>query len=201
MQLVGDLLFMAQVEAGKLALDLEEVDLEARCSPNAVEAAKPVADDKQVELVDRPRRDALDAGRPVAPRAGPRQPHLERPQVHTRIGGASRFASRTLAGDAVVEVADTGVGIPAEEQDRLFERFFRSSNATEQAIPGTGLGLTIAKTIVERHEGSIEIESAEGKGTTRSRPASARRRGHRGRRGVSPSPSCWSPTTIRTSCC
>jgi len=68
--------------------------------------------------------------------------------------------------DAVVEIEDTGVGIPTDEQDRLFERFFRSSTATEQAIPGTGLGLTIAKTIVERHEGSISIESTEGAGTT-----------------------------------
>jgi signal transduction histidine kinase len=58
------------------------------------------------------------------------------------------------------------VGIPVEEQDRLFERFFRSSTATKQAIPGTGLGLTIAKAIVERHGGTIDVESAAGKGTT-----------------------------------
>jgi signal transduction histidine kinase len=68
--------------------------------------------------------------------------------------------------DAVVEIADTGVGIPADEQTMLFERFFRSTNATAQAIPGTGLGLTIAKTIVERHDGTIGIESEEGAGTT-----------------------------------
>jgi signal transduction histidine kinase len=49
---------------------------------------------------------------------------------------------------------------------RLFERFFRSSNATESAIPGTGLGLTITKAIVERHGGRIEIDSAENAGTT-----------------------------------
>ena len=55
MQLVGDLLFMAQVEAGKLALDLEEVELEARCVAECLEAAKPVADDKAVELGRRPR--------------------------------------------------------------------------------------------------------------------------------------------------
>ena len=52
------------------------------------------------------------------------------------------------------------------DQELLFDRFFRSSEATERAIPGTGLGLTIAKAIVERHEGSIEVESSEGRGTT-----------------------------------
>jgi signal transduction histidine kinase len=67
---------------------------------------------------------------------------------------------------AVLEVEDTGLGIPAEEQERLFERFFRSSSATENAIPGTGLGLTITKAIVERHGGQIEVESAENAGTT-----------------------------------
>ncbi len=164
MQLVGDLLFMAQVEAGKLALDLEEVDLK-QVLAECLEAAKPVADEMQIEL------------------------HAELAETPSMLGDRSRIAqvldnlisnalkftpssgrvsvrvSRT-GGDAVVEIADTGVGIPAEEQGRLFERFFRSSNATEQAIPGTGLGLTIAKAIVERHEGSIEIESFEGKGTT-----------------------------------
>ena len=164
MQLVGDLLFMAQVEAGKLALDLEEVDLKevlAEC----LEAAKPVADDRQVHLIS----DLAETPSMLGDRSRLAQ------VLDNLISNALKFTpasgrvsirvSRT-GRDAVVEVADTGVGIPADEQDRLFERFFRSSNATEQAIPGTGLGLTIAKTIVERHEGSIEIESAEGTGTT-----------------------------------
>jgi PAS domain S-box-containing protein len=164
MQLVGDLLFMAQVEAGKLALDLEEVDLRevlAEC----LEAAKPVADDKQIELV----ADLAETPSMLGDRSRLAQ------VLDNLISNALKFTpasgrvsvrvSRT-GREAVVEVADTGVGIPADEQDRLFERFFRSSNATEQAIPGTGLGLTIAKTIVERHEGAIEIESTEGKGTT-----------------------------------
>jgi hypothetical protein len=164
MQLVGDLLFMAQVEAGKLALDLEEVDLRevlAEC----LEAAKPVADDKQIDLV----ADLAETPSMLGDRSRLAQ------VLDNLISNALKFTpasgrvsvrvSRT-GRDAVVEVADTGVGIRAEEQDRLFERFFRSSNATEQAIPGTGLGLTIAKAIVERHEGSIEIESVEGKGTT-----------------------------------
>lgn len=67
---------------------------------------------------------------------------------------------------AVLEVADTGIGIPAEEQDRLFERFFRSSLSEHHEIPGTGLGLPITRTSVERHGGTIEVESEQGCGAT-----------------------------------
>jgi two-component system, OmpR family, phosphate regulon sensor histidine kinase PhoR len=65
-----------------------------------------------------------------------------------------------------VEVIDTGIGIPADEQDRLFTRFFRSSLARQRAIRGTGLGLAISKAIVEAHTGRIEVRSAVGLGTT-----------------------------------
>jgi len=65
----------------------------------------------------------------------------------------------------VVVVADHGIGIPAEEQERLFTRFFRSSAATENAIPGTGLGLVIVKSIVEDHGGTISVDSTLGEGT------------------------------------
>lgn len=63
-------------------------------------------------------------------------------------------------------VADNGIGIPEHEQQHLFTRFFRSSVATENAIPGTGLGLVIVKHIVEGHGGTITIASSVGKGTT-----------------------------------
>ena len=65
----------------------------------------------------------------------------------------------------MLEVADTGIGIPEGEQDRLFQRFFRSSTATEQAIPGTGLGLVISKAIAEAHGGTIGVRSSPGRGT------------------------------------
>jgi signal transduction histidine kinase len=75
-----------------------------------------------------------------------------------------RLAARD--GEALIEVRDTGVGIPAAEQDRLFERFYRASTATDRAIPGVGLGLTIAKAIVEAHGGTLDFDSIEGAGTT-----------------------------------
>ena len=71
-----------------------------------------------------------------------------------------------IGGTVVIEVADDGMGIPDEEQAKLFERFFRSTAATTQAVPGAGLGLTIAKTIAEAHDGEISLRSTEGVGTT-----------------------------------
>ena len=82
-------------------------------------------------------------------------------------GGKVTVAARR-AGEEVVEVrvVDEGIGIPEEERARLFDRFFRASTAVRQQIPGTGLGLYIARAIVEAHGGSIDVESADGQGTT-----------------------------------
>ena len=66
----------------------------------------------------------------------------------------------------VLQVEDTGMGIPADEQERIFSPFFRSTSARRQAVQGTGLGLAIVQTIVERHGGSLAVTSEEGAGTT-----------------------------------
>ncbi len=66
----------------------------------------------------------------------------------------------------LVTCQDRGIGIPARDQAQLFTRFYRGSNATAQAIPGTGLGLTIIKQIVEDHGGELRLTSVEGEGTT-----------------------------------
>ncbi len=65
-----------------------------------------------------------------------------------------------------LEVRDRGIGIPQAEQAKLFTRFFRSSSATERGIPGTGLGLTVVKGVVDAHRGTIRVDSAPGRGTT-----------------------------------
>jgi signal transduction histidine kinase/CHASE3 domain sensor protein len=64
-----------------------------------------------------------------------------------------------------VAVADPGLGIPAAQRDRVFERFFRSSEATDRAIGGTGLGLALAREIVEAHDGRMGFDSVEGQGS------------------------------------
>ena len=65
-----------------------------------------------------------------------------------------------------VSVADTGIGIPKNQQEKVFSKFFRAANATRQGTEGTGLGLFIAKNIIKAHSGKIWFESQEGKGTT-----------------------------------
>jgi signal transduction histidine kinase len=164
LHLVGDLLFLAQVEAGKLVLDIGALDL-GNVASESVEAARPQAEAKDITLT-------LATG-PVPLIAGD---HARIAQLldnlvsnaikFTPEGGRVDVRIRTVKNRAVLEVRDSGMGIPAGEQEFLFQRFFRTSSATEQAIQGTGLGLAISKAIVEAHSGRITVASEEGAGTT-----------------------------------
>ena len=164
LRLVGDLLFVAQVDAGTIALELSGVDL-VELAEESVTAARPAAATKGVDLI------LTAEGLPTIAGDRARLAQL----LDNLISNAVKFTPaggrvdlRVFADDgkAVVEVHDTGIGIPASEQVRLFERFFRASSATEQAIQGTGLGLSIAKAISEAHGGTIAVASEEGEGTT-----------------------------------
>jgi signal transduction histidine kinase len=84
----------------------------------------------------------------------------------TPDGGRVRVTLTADGERALLEVADTGIGVPAHEQQRLFDRFFRSSLAQHHAIPGSGLGLSIAHKIIEQHGGTLEVDSEAGAGST-----------------------------------
>ena len=81
-------------------------------------------------------------------------------------GGAVVLSGREDAGVVVMAVRDHGIGIPEDERERLFTRFYRTSEAQSRAIGGSGLGLAMAKAIVDAHEGWIRLDSAPGCGTT-----------------------------------
>jgi signal transduction histidine kinase len=164
LELVSDLLFLAQIEAGKLAIERGQVDL-SKIVEECIETSSPVADSRGIELsaqIERVPRLEGDRAR----LAQVLDNLVSNGLKFTESGGRVDVWLRADNGTAVLEVEDTGAGIPVDEQEHLFERFFRSSTATENAVPGTGLGLTITKAIVERHGGRIEVESAENAGTT-----------------------------------
>ena len=68
--------------------------------------------------------------------------------------------------EVIFTVKDTGIGVPPDEQEQLFSKFYRASNAKKQRPDGTGVGLYLAKTVIDAHCGKIIFESVEGKGST-----------------------------------
>jgi signal transduction histidine kinase len=164
LRLVGDLLFVAQADAGRLSLEQGKVDI-AGLVAECVEAAQPAAREKEIVL-------SLSSS-PVPALVGDRgrlaqvlDNLVSNALKFTPEGGSVSVQTSSDGEHIAVVVTDTGIGIALEDQPRLFERFFRSTAAAQQAIPGTGLGLAIVKAIVEAHSGRITVSSTEGYGTT-----------------------------------
>jgi signal transduction histidine kinase len=162
--LVGDLLLVAEAHDGRLALDVREVDLD-ELAATCVESARPAAGAREIELTLNRGASTRIHGDPV--RLGQMMDNLVSNAIKfTPMGG--RVAVRTeLNPDFVLfEVSDSGPGISAPDQVHLFDRFFRTRGAIDQAVQGTGLGLAITKAIVDAHHGSISVDSTLGRHTT-----------------------------------
>ncbi|WP_432476202.1 ATP-binding protein [Nocardioides sp. GXQ0305] len=163
--LVEDLLLLSQIEAREMRFQPVECDLRDAARA-AYDALGPLLATRHLDTVLRL------PDEPVRHEGDPEQ--VERLVLNligngvkfTPDGGRVELVVRELCDQVEVVVLDTGMGIPADEQDQLFTRFFRASTATAQAIQGTGLGLTIVQAIVERHGGRIAVSSSEGVGTT-----------------------------------
>ncbi len=163
LQLVSDLLFVAQVDAGRMSVEREDIDLAAIVA-EAVQGAQPHADEQEVRLELHAEPTPL-SGDPA--RLSQLVDNLVSNAIKfTSAGGSVVVRTRTTQRGVLLEVADSGIGIPADEQEHLFERFFRTSNARRAAIQGTGLGLVIVQAISEAHGGRVSVESEEGVGTT-----------------------------------
>jgi PAS domain S-box-containing protein len=164
LRLVEDLLLTAQASAGALALEMDEIDL-AAVVEHAVEAGSPLASTRGISLTSSVDAAPFVSGDRV--RIGQVIDNLiSNALKFTPEGGRVEVRASARRGVARIEVCDTGMGISEDEQVQLFERFFRTARAQDEAIPGVGLGLSITKAIVEAHGGRISVRSVEGKGTT-----------------------------------
>ena len=163
--LVEQLLFLARADSHPLQLDRQPVDL-GEILDEAAETARPAARAKNIALFveAEPAQEAALADRPQLVRVIDNL--VANAVKFTSDGGTVRLAARSEGATAVLEVTDTGIGIPPAEQRELFNRFFRGAKATEKMIPGSGLGLAISEVIAEAHGTTIQVESTPGTGST-----------------------------------
>lgn len=164
-RLVSDLLDVAKIEQGKLGLVSERVNV-CKLVNEVVEDAKVLAraSGSEIEVMERCERPEF--------MGDPRRIKMVIENLISNsvkyIGSRGRIevAVSRLGESLKIEIRDNGVGIPKSQQHRIFQKFFRSDNVVRYQTEGTGLGLYIAKSIVEQSGGKIWFKSEEGRGTT-----------------------------------
>lgn len=163
--LANDLLMLAQLESGRSTLQLKEIDLlrflseivrdwKKKFSSKGLRVAIEVADDCPSIRADEARlREVFDN-------------LLDNAVKYSNDKGKIRLGAERRDGQITLSVQDNGIGISSEDLPRIFERFYRADKARSRELGGTGLGLAIVKHIAQLHGGSVEAESALGKGAT-----------------------------------
>jgi signal transduction histidine kinase len=163
--LINDLLTLSGLESGRMVIRPEPTDLCELVRQNVqihVPAVNVRRQRLNVELPDAAVTAVVDSDRISQVLTN----LLSNAIKFTPDEGRLEVALQASAGEAVLRVSDSGIGISEDDRERLFERFFRAGNALERAIPGTGLGLAICKGIVDAHGGRFGVDSALGRGTT-----------------------------------
>ncbi|MEO8431569.1 MAG: ATP-binding protein [Acidobacteriota bacterium] len=164
-RLSQNLLFLARGQSGRITLSFANVDL-VKFAADVTRDLVPAAADREIEvaaeLPDQPVRAFIDADRMQQVLHN----LMENAIRYTEPGGRIRVRLTAAPSEAVLEVVDTGIGIPLRDQPHVFERFFRSDGARRAYPGGSGLGLSIVRWIVDAHKGTVEVESAAGTGTT-----------------------------------
>jgi signal transduction histidine kinase len=163
-RLVDDLQELSLAEAGELKLDCQAEDI-TRLIQQIVAAVKAQAMPKEVSVsIDLP--DKLPAVNIDSHRISQVLRNLlENAVAHIAKGDSITVTAREQGNWVKVSVADTGEGIPAKDLSNIFERFYRVDKSRTRATGGSGLGLTIAKRLVEAHGGEIRAQSEPGKGS------------------------------------
>jgi len=163
-KLIIDLLDMTRLESGKKSRNLVAVDLR-KAAENAIELATPAANSRNISIT-------LEAPTSLSVMADVGEIDMMLNNLisnavkYNRDEGKVMVRLEQTADKISVQVADTGIGMSVEEQQRLFKEFSRIKNAKTANILGSGLGLSILKRLAELYEGDISVESEPDKGTT-----------------------------------
>ena len=166
-QMVNELLDLSRMEQAVTQLDIAEVSLPTIVR-GALERLRTFAERQGVVLVaDLPEDGSLPSVQGDEERLGQLLVNLLHNAVKFSPAGTQVVVRAAVEGDElIVSVADQGAGIPRQDLDRIFERFYKVDKARVRGMGGTGLGLAIARHIAEGHGGRIWVESEEGRGST-----------------------------------
>lgn len=161
--LIEGLLMLARFDSGQPSLETTDFDL-TQATVECVELLQPLAAARGIQIAtdSAPVRIRADRNRILQVVTN----LLTNAIRYNREGGNIRLGIVSHPEETVIRVTDTGVGIPADELPHIFERFYRVDKARSRADGGSGLGLSICKTIVEAHGGTIRVTSEVGTGTT-----------------------------------
>lgn len=160
--LIQDILKLSQLDENTFSDQRERVDL-YELAQSAAERLRPQADEKHVTISVTGERSEFTGIATVLEEMIYNL--LDNAVKYNKQGGRADVDVRS-SDDIVVTVSDTGIGVPADSIDRIFERFYRADKSHSRKIGGTGLGLSIVKHGVSLHGGSITVKSSEGSGTT-----------------------------------
>ena len=162
--LVGDLLTLARSDSNTIQLSLEAFDFHPQAE-RAIDSVRPLAAAKQISLHLNSPASLITIGDPQR-LSQLLYILLDNAIKYTPNGGEVRLSLTIVGQQLCISVQDTGIGIKEEDYQRIFERFYRSDKSRSRQMGGHGLGLSIAKWIVETHKGKIKVTSELGKGST-----------------------------------
>jgi PAS domain S-box-containing protein len=163
LELINDVLDLSKIEAGQMVLKREIFRLR-KCVEDALNTTRPGAALKGIEIDDRADAECDVDADPLRVKEMLYN-LLSNAVKFTPKGGHVRVETRQESGFAHVTVVDTGIGISAEEQENIFDKFYQVGNTTSGVREGTGLGLSITKELVQMHGGWMEVESTPGEGS------------------------------------
>ncbi|MDQ2799386.1 MAG: response regulator, partial [Armatimonadota bacterium] len=163
--LINDILDISRIESGSIEIRHEPIDYR-RIVSDTLRLMKAAADDKQISM-DASLPEAIPPVRGDTDKVTQVLTNLVSNAIKYTPEGGWVKVSLEVAGDASVTtcVADSGIGVAPEDQKKLFQKFFRADNSSTREASGTGLGLVIAKTIIELLGGAIWLESEPGRGS------------------------------------
>ena len=164
-ELINDLLEIARLQAGRVELWRSQVDLREVIG-RAVGALEPLFETRGQRLDLVLPSESVAASVDVERLGRVLRNLLANAQKYGRPGGKTSVTLERRAKEVCIAVADDGPGIPTEDQERIFERFYRVSSAPAAGPPGTGLGLAIARALIELHGGRLWVDSTLGRGST-----------------------------------